>query len=546
VLAVLPFKNLGPAGEQYFADGLTKEITSRLAGLSGLRVVSRTSADQYRNATKPLRVIGRELGAEYVLEGSVRWERLPGAPGRVRVTPQLIRVADDSHLWAEAYDSELTRISALQASIAEQVTAALDLALRPPERTGLAEGGTADPEAYDYYLRGNDYLGRGNSRSTLTAAAELYEKAVGRDPRFALAFARLSNAQSHIYWYHHESRTPALIALAKRAADSALALVPDLPEGQIALGYYYYRFFRDFPRALEHFEAARRRQPHNAELLAGIGYVERRRGRWNEAIAAFSEAAHSDPRSNIRAFDLGTSLNAVGRYAEAERELDRAITLAPDWASPYAEKAQLLLVSRGDVAGARTVIWQALGRIGLEAFSRSLFSSDQIVGPMFSSDSASGPLVDALTLQGFAGDTMHYYVAKAESARFRRLAAAGRAYADSLRVLLERELHAEPDDPYTFNRLGFAYAALDRKADAISAARRAVELMPVSRDALIAPYFAAGLARTYMMVGEPDRAVETLAPLLEISSPITRAGLGADPLWAPLRDHPKFRRLLGQ
>ena len=545
-LAVLPFKNLGPADDQYFADGLTEEITSRLAGLSGLRVISRTSADQYRNATKPLRDIGRELGAAYVLEGSVRWERAPDSRGRVRVTPQLIRVADDSHLWAAAYDAELTQIFALQASIAEQVTHALDLALRPPERTALAEGGTADAEAYDYYLQGNDYLGRGNARATLAAAAGLYEKAVSRDPRFALAFARLSNARSQMYWYHHEARTPALIALAKRAADSALALVPGLPEGHTALGYYHYRGFRDYARALEQFERARRRQPHNVELLAGIGYVERRRGRWDEAIAAFAEAARSDPRSNVRAFDLGTSLNAVRRFAEAERELDRAITLAPDWASPYGEKAQLVLIARGDVAGARAVIRQALDRIGLGPLSRSVFSSDQIVGPLFSSDSASGLLIDSLRLQGFAGDTMHYYFLKTESAWFRRRAAVGRAYADSLRSLLERALRTEPEDPYTFHRLGFAYAALGRKADAVRAARRAVELMPASRDAMIGPYFAVGLARTYMMVGEPDRAVETLAPLLEIPSPITRTGLGADPLWAPLQKHPEFQKLIAE
>jgi serine/threonine-protein kinase len=141
---------------------------------------------------------------------------------------------------------------------------------------------------------------------------------------------------------------------------------------------------------------------------------------------------------------------------------------------------------------------------------------------------------------------MHYYFLKAESAWFRRRAALERAYADSLRSLLERGLRTEPEDPYTFHRLGFAYAALGRKADAVRAARRAVELMPASRDALIGPYFAVGLARTYMMVGEPDRAVETLAPLLEIPSPITRAGLGADPLWAPLQKHPVFQKLIAE
>ncbi|MGH7629235.1 MAG: tetratricopeptide repeat protein, partial [Gemmatimonadales bacterium] len=513
--------------------------------LSGLRVISRTSAGHYRNTAKPLKEIGRELGAAYVLEGSVRWERQPGTPGRVRVTPQVIRVADDSHLWADTYEAELGRIFDLQAGIAEQVASALDLALRPPERAGLAKGGTADPESYDYYLRGNDYLSRGNTRLTLSAAVELYQKAVARDPRFALAFARLSTAHSQMYWYGHDE-APARIALSKRAADSALALAPDLPEARIALGYYYYRGFRDYAGALQHFEAARRRQPNNGDLLAGIGFVQRRRGLWDEAIAAFSEAARSDPRSNLRAFDLGSSLSSVGRFAEAERELERAITLGPDWGSPYAQKAQVYLAWRGDLTAARAVLKQAVSRMGLGQFTPGLVSNDQTAHTLFTSDSTSGPVVDALTLSGFTGDTLRYYFLKAESARFRRLAAMERAYADSLRALIQARLRSRPDDPYHHSWLGLAYAALGRKTDAIRAGRRAVEVMPPSRDALQSPYFAVALAQTYMMVDEPDLAIATLEPMLAIPSPITRAALRADPRWAPLREHPRFKKLVAE
>src|SRR3712207_4969988 len=175
---VLPFKNLGPPADEYFADGLTEEITSRLAGLSDLGVVSRTSADQYKGTEKSLKEIGRELGAGYVLEGSVRWERADSGPGRVRVTPQLIRVADDRHLWAHNYDAELTEVLGVQAAIAEQVTSALDLALRAPERAALEQRGTANSEAYDYYLRGNDYSGRSQSREDIGTALEFYQRAV--------------------------------------------------------------------------------------------------------------------------------------------------------------------------------------------------------------------------------------------------------------------------------------------------------------------------------------------------------------------------------
>ncbi|HEU5169871.1 MAG TPA: protein kinase [Gemmatimonadales bacterium] len=545
VLAVLPFKNLGPAEDQYFADGLTEEITSRLAGLSGLRVISRTSADQYRNTTKTLRQIGGELGAAYVLEGSVRWERTPGEPGRIRVTPQLIRTADDGHLWTDRYDAELGRVFEVQTEIAEQVTAALNVALGTPERNALAAGGTTNAEAYDYYLRANDYLSRGYGQGTLTTARELYEQAVARDPRFALALARLSLAHMQTYWLGYE-RTDARLALAKAAADSALALVPDLAEGRMALGYYQYRGFRDYDRALEHFNVARRRQPSNELVLAGIAAVERRRGNWDRAIAGFEEALRYDPRSNLRAYDLGSALSMTHRYPEAERQLDRAIALAPDWANPYAEKAQLYLAWRGDLARARATFGQALDRMGLAQLGPAIQANDQTVSSALTSDSAFFPALDALTLEGFAGDTLRYHFLKAEGARFRGRTATERAYADSARVILERRLRAAPDDAYHMSWLALAYAYLGRRAEATRAAQRSAELLPIARDALAGPYVVVAQARVHMMVGDPERAVELLEPLLRIPSPITREALRADPAWAPLRQHPRFQQLVAE
>ncbi|MGH7630659.1 MAG: tetratricopeptide repeat protein, partial [Gemmatimonadales bacterium] len=513
--------------------------------LSGLRVISRTSAGHYRNTAKPLKEIGRELGAAYVLEGSVRWERGVDGPGRIRVTPQLIRVADDVHLWAEGYDAELGAVFQLQTTIAERVAGALAVTLGPSQRAALDEGGTSDPDAYDFYLRGSDYLGRGNARATLAAARELYEKAVARDPQFALAWARLSSVYTQTYWYDHD-RSAARLALARRAADSAFALAPNLAEVQIALGYYYYRAHRDYARALEHFEAARRRQPANGDLLAGIAAVDRRQGRWDRAVRGYSEALRYDPLSNVLTSDLAYTLAFMHRFSEAERAYDRAITLAPDWASPYVDKASLYLAWRGDLGRARSVLAEAMSRIGFEQLAPWLISNDQITSTILTSDSASAPLVDALTLQGFPGDTMEYYFIKAESARFRGLAAAERAYADSLRTALEHKLRARPDDPDNLSWLGIAYAALGRKADAERAARRAVELLPVTKDALVGPYLIVARARVYMMLGEPERAIATLEPMLAIPSPVTREALRADPLWTPLRERPRFRTLVAE
>jgi TolB-like protein/Flp pilus assembly protein TadD len=544
VIAVLPFRNLGHATDQYFADGLTEEITSRLAGVSGLAVISRTSADQYRETKKSLREIGKELGATYLLGGSVRWDRPGEGPvaGRIRITPQLVRAVDDVQLWAEAFDTELADVFRLQSDIAEQVAAALELRLQAADRAELAVGGTRDPEAYDFYLRGNEYFNRGSSSATLEAARDLYQRAVARDPRFALAWARLSLAHVHAFWYGHD-RSAARVALARQAADTALALAPAMPEAHIALGYYYYRGHRDYKRALEHFAAARRKQPTNTDLLAGIGLVQGRQGRWDDAIVTLSEAARRDPRSNLRAFNLATSLSITRRFPEAERELARAITLAPDWGSPYAEQAQVYLAWRGDLAAARKVLARGVGLVGLGRFAHSLISNDQTVSSVFTSDTTSWPLLDQLTLQGFVGDTLRYYYLKAESARFRGQGSAERAFADSLRILLEQRQRRRPDDPYPYSWLGIAYARLGRRADALAAGRRAVELMPVSRDALVGTYLQVTLARTYMLAGEPELAVATLRPLLEIPSPITLAALRVDPIWDPLRSHAAFRSL---
>ena len=542
MLVVLPFKNLGEPADQYFADGLTEEITSRLAGLSGLRVISRTSADQYRNSAKSLKQIGAELGASYVLEGSVRWDRSAGPPGRIRVTPQLIRVADDSHLWAERYDAELTQVLGIQSDIAERLTAALDVTFLERERASLAAGGTKDPEAYDLFLRGNDYFNRGYSQPTMRTALELYQKAVARDPRFALALARLSLVQTDLHWLGFD-KSPDRLADARRLADSALQVAPDLPEGRWALGFYYYAGYRDYEHALEQLRMARRKQPSNAELIAAIARVERRQGQWEASLVGMAEAARYDPRASIRHFDLGATYLGLFRYAEAERALDRAIELAPEWAIPHVYKAQMYIAWQGDLAHASAALGSSLNKVGAGALAPVLISYDLVSGAPFTSESLFVPALDGLTLQNFEGDSSRYYLLKAESNRFRGRSGLERTYADSARVVVERWVRDSPDDVRHLADLSLAYAALGRRAAAVRAARRAVELVPPSRDAIVGPLLQARLARVHMMVGDPDQAIGALEAILAVPGGISPAELGADPVWAPLRNHPRFQRL---
>ena len=543
VLVVLPFKNLGDPADQYFADGLTEEITSRLASLSDLRVISRTSADQYRTSDKSLREIGADLGAGYVLEGSVRWERADSGTGRVRVTPQLIQVSDDSHLWAESYEVELTEVFRVQSEIAEQVASALDLALRTPERSALADAGTRSPEAYDFYLRGNEYAGRSYGRSNIEAAVDLYAKAVALDSGFALAQARLARSHAAMYWFYHD-HTAGRCEAAKGAADRAAQLAPELPETRIAQGYYEYWCLRALDLARSRFEAALALQPSNSELLSALGYVERRQGRWAEAIARFAEALRYDPRSALRTLDLADTYMSTRRYPEAEPLFDRAIQLAPDWAEPYAYKAMLYLVWHGDLPRARAVLGQALARTSAGRLAQALTIPDAISASLLTSDSLFAPALAATNAAAFDGDTARYHLVLAEAAAYRGEAEASRAHADTAARVLAGSLGTQADDAKRLARLGVAHAMAGRKAEAIAAGRRAAALLPPSADANSGPFVHTQLARIYTIVGEPAQAITVLTPLLRIPSWITVRELEHDPTWAPLRAAPGFADLV--
>jgi serine/threonine-protein kinase len=454
----------------------------------------------------------------------------------------LIRVRDDSHLWAATYDATLGEVFRLQSEIAEQVTTALDVALRAPERVALAAVGTRNPEAYDFYLRGNDYIARGTERSDMLAAIDLYQHAVALDSSFAPAFAKLARAEAAMYWFYYD-HSPARLERVKRAAYAARSLAPDLAEAHVALGYYHYWGHLDYERALQEFEAARRLQPSNSDVLGAIGYVERRRGRWDAAVDRFREAIEVDPVSQQRAFDLGDTYLTLRKFPEAERQLDRTIQLAPDWAKPYGYKAMLYLIWKGDRQRARAVIGQAMSRVSTGRLARALMTADAISASVISSDSIFFPAADAVRADAFESDTGAYYLFKAEAAHYRDQPAVERAYGDSARRWLEPQLQLQPDDAKRLVHYGLACARAGRPADAVRAGRRALELLPPAEDAASGPFIQTYLAQIHTLTGNLDQAVATLRPLLTLPSWITPAELTSDPLWSPLRAHPGFATL---
>ena len=549
MLAVLPFKNMGAAGDQYFADGLTEEITSRLSGVATLGVVSRTSADQYKGSTKSLKQIGQELGVGYVLEGSVRWEKSPDGSSRVRVTPQLIRVSDDRHLWADRYDAQLADVFQVQSGIAEEVIGAMNLALNEPERRALQDRPTTNTEAYDYYLRGIEYRSHGPSREDVRNAKQMHQRAVQLDSNFAQAWAKLSEMQSLEFWFFYD-RTEAALARAKASAERALRLRPDLPDPHVALGYYHYWGRLDYDGALRELAIARERQPNNPDLTFATAAVQRRQGRWPEALASFERTVQLDPRSSDAIYNLAETYQNLRQFNLAIRAFDKAISISPD--GPFArwERLHAMLSSGASVEKVRQILREDLQATDFRQLADAAIGPSSTAGfaatPSFllTADPAHQPAVERLTLPEFV-DTTGYYTLKAELYRAQRKPRLERAYLDSARAVLETQIREQPDESSFRAQLGLVYAHLGRKADAVREGETAVRLLPVSKEAYRGASLAIALAAIYATVGRHAEAVDRLQYLLSIPSLISKAGLRTDPRWAPLRGDPRFERLVG-
>jgi serine/threonine protein kinase/tetratricopeptide (TPR) repeat protein len=547
MLAVLPFKNLGAPADQYFADGLTEEITSRLAGISDLGVVSRTTADQYKSSAKSIKQIGQELGVGYVLEGSVRWEKSPGGSSRVRVTPQLIRVADDRHIWAERYDAVLAEVFQVQSSIAEQVTEAMNLALEPAEQRALQERPTSNPEAYDYYLRGLTYRDRSPGREDIQNSIQMFRRAVELDSNYAQAWAKLSEGYSSQFWYFHD-RTPAALVRAKDAAERALRLRSDLPDPHIALAWYHYWGHLEYDAALHELDIVVKQQPNNPQIFSAIAAVRRRQGRWPEALANFEKNARLDPRSNDAVFNLAETYLVMRKYDLALSTLDRAVAMNPDGAFGHWERLHAMLSAGASVDDARKRLREAVDQVELVLLARAAAGVGAVAGfastPSFvlTGDPAYQPALERLTVAEFA-DSAGYFHLKSELYRAEKRPQLERAYLDSARTLLEGQVRAQPDEASFHSRLGLVYAELGRAADAVREGETGVRLLPVTKEAYRGVNILTALAVIYARVGRKAKALDRLEYLLSIPSLISPAILRVDPRWAPLRGEPRFEKL---
>jgi TolB-like protein/Flp pilus assembly protein TadD len=542
VLAVLPFENVGDSANAYLADGITNELRGKLSQLNHVQVIASGSSNQYRHTTKGPQDIARELGADYLLTATVQWEKLPDGSSRVRVSPELVDVTP-GHAprtkWQQPFDAAITDVFQVQADIAGQVASALNVALGAGQKETLTERPTENLAAYDAFLKGEATQGLVLANPpTLRSAITYYEQAVALDSTFALAWAQL--ARAHAAYYYNVTPNPASAEAAKRAADRAVTLAPDRPESQLAVGDYYNSVRADYPHALAAYEAGLKIAPDNAELLSEAALVEQSLGRWDAAGKHLQRAWTVDPRSATTARRLSQSLLRLRRYPDALAAADRGLAVAPANLDLLENKAMAYL-AQGDLPGARAVIHSAPAEVEPTTLVANIGNYWDLCWAL---DDTQQQLLLRLAPSVYDDDRGTWGIVRAQTYYLRGDQAKARIYADSARLGIEAILKATPDDAQRRAFLGLSLAYLGRKAEAVKEGERAVALVPASRDGYIGPYLQHQLARIYVLVGEPDKAIDQLESLLKMPYFLSPRWLRIDPNFAPLKGNPRFERLV--
>lgn len=545
-IAVLPFENLSADQDNaYFAIGMQDEILTRLAGIGDLKVISRTSTEQYASHPPNLRIVGQQLGVATVLEGSVR-----RAAGKVRINLQLIDAQTDSHLWAQNYDRDLADVFAVQSDVAQQVAEALKARLLPAESARLASVPTDNVEAHDLYLKARylfQTLQTGSARDPGTSGREavaLYRAAIAADPGFAVAHAQLSFLQSFLHWYSIDTR-PTVVDEAQRNAERALALRPGLPEAHLAMGYVHYWGHRDYTAALRELGIARAGMPNNAEVLSAIGYVLRRQGDASFGIPELKQAELLDPQNSLLSKEIADSYAMPRRYDEAEVAFLRSLAIFPGDTEAQVQRATVMIM-RGDTAAAERLLAGLPADLDPEgSVSRLRFRLQMLLRRPDAALAAIAGAPDWL-MSRFEHSAVPAALLRGQALAFKGEADAARAAF----LVAEKVLQPQLANPVTAldarSHLGLVYAGLGRKQAALSSARAASDGLPMSRDPMVGAYNLERTARVEAQVGESEAAIVHLVELLQApaGTVISAAVLRIDPAWDTLRQLPRFQQLL--
>lgn len=537
MLAVLPFENLGSPDDEYFADGITDAITSRLASIRGLGVISRTSAIQYKHTKKSLPQIAQELGVDYVLEGTILWDKT-GDTDRVRITPQLINASDNTHIWADDYERAMTQIFAVQSDIATRVVEALDVTLLEPERRSLQAASTSNLDAYDLYLRAKEYATRSYEEKDFRTAITLLNKALEFDPNYVEALAGLGYVDVEMYLFEYD-HTQARLDSAKQLIDRAARLDPDNPDVLFAQAVYYYHGLFDYDKALEKVDKLISIAPSRIDSYRILSAIKRRQGKWDEALQNDAKLTELNPRDAREIWEAGVTQEMVRNYPEAEKLYKRAISLAPDVSMYYSEIAQMYIFWTGDIEKSRQFVLNSQtkmdpGDVTMLLVLDDLFDRKYADALRRLSGVAYGPFYDSSDYYSIKG---YAYAKSGDTINSRIL------YDSSLSFLEKRP----PEVRNTFrykDKLADTYGGLGRKPDAIRCAQEAADLVPMDKDAVFGAMALFQQTIILARVGEFDHAMDLMDYLLAIPGWLSVPYLRKSPDFDPIRDNPRFKSLM--
>ena len=541
-IAVLPFESFGPADKEYFADGLTDEIRTKLSGLSGLAVIARASSVQYKKTVKSVSDIGNELNVGYLLQGTIRWEDGDSshrAATRLLVNPTLVKVADGTQVWSQSFEGTLSSVFEIQSDIAQQVAQALAVVLNPADRKTIESKPTDNAEAYDYFLRGQEVM-RIPSPENLKQGLSLFGKAISLDPRFTLAYANMCRAYS--FWIFQGQSADSLALLARRALDKVLELEPNSFQAYWAQGYYNYYGSRNYEEALRYFMLALQLEPNNSDVIASIGYVKRRQGKFQESLDLLTRSCDLDPKSWDNWFELAFLETAMRHYTSADEHFKRAFVIFGKGSTTLAAMHSLAIFSViGDVTAAQKVFDDEAGETKSWTYKERSFQFHITEGNLRAARSD----LDRSVLAEPDVNLVSYYsdlaLVLAKSGQQNE----ARAYYDSARIFAEKAVNVYPNDWTAHSALGSVLAHLGQKAKAIEEGKKAVELMPLERDALEGgPDAIYTLAEIYAVVGESDAAMDNIEQVLSIPSIYSPYFVQEDPELSSLRTLPRFQKLV--
>jgi len=541
-IAVLPFENLNDEKEHTaFTDGIQDDILTKLAKIAGLKVISRTSVMDYRGK-RNVRQIGDALRVSHVLEGSVR-----RTGTHLHLNAQLIDTRTDTHVWVEQYDRDLNDLFAIQSEIAQKVAAQLHVKITPAEKQAIQRKPTGDLVAFDLYSRANDILSGKNSRpQDFAQAVDLLNRAVARDPSFLEAYCQLAFVHDQLY-FDGIDRTPARLAMAKNAIDSAFRLKPDSGEAHLARSVHLYRGYLDYDGALAELEIARQTLPNHARIFQLMGAIQRRQGHWEASRRNLERAAELDPRDTDTLEVLSSDYARFRRYAEAKTLLARAVAVAePDNISMKLALPEWELDVNADTRPLRQAIDSL--RTTNPAVGTSHIATSWLTCALAERDGvAATRALSALNENGiFLCDQVQFNRRFVEGLIARMTNDERRAQLAFVAARAEQEkiVEAQPDFGPAWCVLGMIDAGLGRKEEALREGRRALELLPAEKEALVGRYLVRYFAVIAAWVGEKDLACEQLAVVVRPPSNVSYGELKLMPWWDPLRGDPRFEKIV--